>query len=130
MKRPILRFFVLLFAACSIGAKDCASAPTGLSGTTIYCHTDPPVGCAAYCSAKDTVTFLPACLAVGANTRELEFELKVRQLANDAASQGVHFCPEEDLTKFLTPCALGIEPVEWPNQSHEVCTPVPPGCPL
>jgi hypothetical protein len=26
-------------------------------------------------------------------------------------------------------CQDGIQPAEWPNQDHEVCTPPPAGCP-
>jgi hypothetical protein len=133
MKRHTCRSLCLVaFALCSIGAKDCATParPDGGYQPNFYCFTDPPVGCAAYCSGPDTVTFTFACSHISGDALEKQFQDKVMQLANDAAAQGIHFCPEADLTKFLTPCAVDIIPVEWPNQDHAVCTPAPPGCPL
>jgi hypothetical protein len=33
-------------------------------------------------------------------------------------------------SNFVTPCQVFIIPQEHPNQSHESCEPVPPGCPM
>jgi hypothetical protein len=30
----------------------------------------------------------------------------------------------------VTPCDVGIPPIELAGQDHSVCTPAPPGCPL
>jgi hypothetical protein len=43
---------------------------------------------------------------------------------------GKQVCPQADSTSFLTPCAIGIPPVEHPNQDHEICTTLPLNCPL
>jgi hypothetical protein len=48
----------------------------------------------------------------------------------EKVAQGVHLCTQTDLTKFVTPCDVGVTPKEWPDQDHEVCEPVPPGCPM
>jgi hypothetical protein len=130
MKRRIQGFFVLVFALCSLGAKEGCSAPAGLSSLVIYCHTDPPVGCAAYCSGVNEVTFTPACTHISAGPLELAFEDIVISGVQELEAQGTQACPKANLSAFATPCEVGIIPQEWPNQDHEVGTPVPPGCPL
>jgi hypothetical protein len=120
------------FALCSIGAKDCAApvAPSGGYQPNFYCYTDPPVGCAAYCSGPDTVTFTPACSHISAGDLEIMFELKIEANVKELEANGVRACPEADPFSVTTPCQVGIIPQEWPNQDHAVCTPAPPGCPL
>ncbi|WP_437479419.1 hypothetical protein WME75_33490 [Sorangium sp. So ce1014] len=132
MKRSVSHAVVLVFALCSIGAKKCApsSGQPSQSPNNPFCYMDPPVGCAAYCKAKDTVEFTPACSHVSAGDRELLFELTVMNRVSEEYAQGNQLCPEADLSFFLTPCHIDIVPQEWPNQDHEFCQSVPPGCPL
>jgi hypothetical protein len=125
------RCFVLALALCSIGAKDCGTsgtAPVMLPDAALYCLTDPPVGCAAYCSAPQTITFLPACSGPSAGPAELDFELKLRAKMMEFISQGLEVCPQATPGKFMTPCIVDVWTTEWPNQDHNVCTPAPVGC--
>ncbi|WP_441291863.1 hypothetical protein ACSRUE_16715 [Sorangium sp. KYC3313] len=132
MKRFVLRAVVLVFALCSIGGKECTPG-TGASSQNSglpFCHSDPPIFCAAYCSGYDSVTFRDECSDIGADTLEILFELKVMSLYQEQLNQDIHLCTQADPFTFLTPCQIGIIPQEWPNQDHEVCQPVPPGCPM
>ncbi|WP_437326164.1 hypothetical protein [Sorangium sp. So ce381] len=133
MKRSVSHtLLVLVFALCSIGAKKCTSQ----SGESLppsdkpFCYTDPPIGCAAYCQDVGVVAFTPACSHISAGDRELLFEFTVINRATAEQLNGNQVCPQTDLSFFLTPCHLDIIPQEWPNQDHEYCQPVPPGCPL
>jgi hypothetical protein len=130
--KTLPRLLVLVMALCSIGAdqKACTGAPVGLSKTTIYCYTDPPVGCAAYCQAVHTLGFTYACGGPAADALEQQFRDYVIAFLDEQDAQGVEVCPQDDLYKYVTPCDVGIIPVEWPGQDHAVCTPAPPGCPL
>lgn len=133
---------VLVFALCSIGANPSSQGcqPSGTlsnQGTQSnqdtskpWCHTDPPIFCAAFCSGYDNVTFTKQCWDIGADVLELQFEQKVMDLYQEKLDVGTHLCVQADPFSFLTPCHVGIIPQEWPNQDHEVCQPVPPGCPM
>jgi len=124
-----VRFFVvLLLGLCSIGADECASTPALPVDPNYYCLTDPPVGCAAYCSAPDVVTFTPACSHISAGDREIAFEILVMAQVQDIEAQGVRACPQANALDVLTPCMMGLPPIEWPNQSE--CTSPPEGCPV
>lgn len=130
----IRRIFVITFFVLSIGAKDCGNlggnvAPPPASQKP-FCMTDPPLGCAAFCEDVNVVTFTPPCKNIEASTLELDFELTVMNNVQQAETQGVQVCPQANVTVFLTPCALGIFPVEHPNQDHEVCATPPLNCPL
>jgi hypothetical protein len=81
-----------------------------------------------YCQAIHTIAFTPACFGPASGERFEAFRVTVIQELDALDAQGVEICPQEDLYKYVTPCAFGILPVEHPNQSHEVCTPAPPGC--
>ena len=94
-----------------------------------YCLTDPPVGCAAQCVGVDVVGYTDACSNIEAGPRTMQFVMDVDMYVSDLAAQGGTPCPAENLGVTVTPCADGIQPVEWPNQDHTVCTPAPPGCP-
>ncbi|WP_437594795.1 hypothetical protein [Sorangium sp. So ce1000] len=132
MKRAVPRIVVVAFALCSIGAKKC----TPSSGQSVqnsglpFCYTDPPIFCAAYCSGVNQVTFTTACSDVGADKQEILFELKVMAGVRELEAEGTQVCPVADPSLFVTPCSVDIIPQEWPNQDHESCQPVPPGCPM
>jgi hypothetical protein len=129
--KPLLRLLAVTLALCSIGAKDCGTAaPAGGYQPNFYCYTDPPVGCAAYCIATNTVAFTPACAHISGDVQALAFEQKVKELVAADLADGNEVCPEADRYKYFTPCDVGIIPAEWPNQDHNVCTPAPPGCPI
>lgn len=137
MKRFIFRilwFLVLVFALSSIGAKTGCSTPTGTQSNQDppkhTCLMDPPVGCAAYCQDVDVVAFTPPCTHISAGELELLFEVRVMTQVQELEAQGTQVCPQSNLSTFVTPCDVGITPQEWPAQDHEVCAPVPPGCPL
>lgn len=124
-------FVVVLLGLCSIGADDCTPASTPSTppiDPNNYCYTDPPVGCAAYCSGPDDVTFTPACKHISAGQREIDFENFVITGVNALLAQGKHTCPQADPSNLITPCMTNFPPVQWPNQS--ACTPPPAGCPL
>ena len=135
-------FTVLAFALFSLGADPSTSGCKPL-GTTSYqdtssnpnaykpwCHTDPPIFCAAFCSGFDQVTFSERCWDLGADVLELEFEKRVMNLYNERLELGEHLCTQADPLNFVTPCQVGVIPQEHPNQDHEVCEPVPPNCPM
>lgn len=134
MASRVQRLMVLLVGLSSLGADKCAPAPGTGTGQNLpidpnyYCYTDPPVGCAAYCSAVDVVTFNTACKHISAGPRELDFELYVITKVQEQEAQGVQACPEENLYSYITPCQTPFPPVQWPNQGE--CTPPPAGCPV
>ncbi|WP_438018107.1 hypothetical protein WMF18_03060 [Sorangium sp. So ce315] len=132
MKRCVSRTVVLVFALCSLGAKECTpgSSQFDQDSGLPFCHTDPPVFCAAYCSGVRQVAFTSACSDVGADKLEILFELKVMEGVRQLEAQGTQVCPAADPTSFVTPCSVDIIPQEWPNQDHGSCQPVPPGCPM
>ena len=130
----ISRIFVIAFFVLSIGAKDCGNlggnvAPPPASRKP-FGTIDPPLGCAAFCEDVDVVSFTPQCENVEASDREIAFEITVMNNVKQAEAQGKQVCPQADLTAFVTPCAIGIPPVEHPNQDHEVCANPPLNCPL
>jgi len=132
--RYISRIFAIAFFVLGIGAKDCANfggqpAPPPAPQKP-FCLIDPPLGCAAFCEDVDVVTFTPQCRNVEASDREIAFELNVMKIVQQAEDQGTQACPQANSTSFLTPCKIGISPVEHPNQDHEVCTTPPLNCPL
>jgi len=139
----VLRVSVILFALYSVGADSsgCWPGSTGSkkseqdtqpkpNTTKPWCHNDPPIFCAAFCSGYDDVTFTDYCWDIGAHDLELIFEKKVMDLYKAKLAQGVHLCVQSDLSTFLTPCDVGVTPKEHPNQDHEVCEPVPADCPM
>lgn len=143
MKRFVPRILgvsVMVFAFCSLGADSSGCWPGSVGSkqdatpktntTKPWCHNDPPIYCAAFCSGYDDVTFTDACWAIGAHDLELVFEMKVMELYKQKLDQGIHMCVQRDLSTFLTPCNVGVTPQEHPNQDHEVCEPVPAGCPM
>ncbi|XXX78021.1 hypothetical protein WMF30_04515 [Sorangium sp. So ce134] len=132
MKRFVSRTVVILFAFGSIGAKKCTpgSGQAVQNSGLPFCHTDPPVFCAAYCSGVNQVAFTTACSDVGADKLEILFELKVMEGVRQLEAQGTQVCPAADPRLFVTPCSVDVIPQEWPNQDHEYCRPVPPGCPM
>lgn len=125
------------FALSMLGADDCALTQIGQPvpppktiPTKPYCYTDPPLGCAAICTAVDMPGLTAACSNVDAGPRTAQFEADVNTYLADLAAHGATACPAENLGATVTPCADGIQPVEWPNQDHAECTTPPPGCPL
>jgi hypothetical protein len=137
--KRIPRVGVLVFALCSIGAKSEGCKPSGSTSNTTqsnqstpkpWCHTDPPIFCAAYCGDYDLVVFNDRCYDIGADIWVAEFENRVDALYQERADQGEHLCTGYDPYNYVTPCQVFITPQEWPNQDHEVCEPVPPGCPM
>ena len=89
--KALPRLLVVLVALGSIGAKDCAAVPDRPIGgydPNSYCYTDPPVGCAAYCSARDTVAFTPACSHISGDELYFRFQDEVALRAHSAAAQG------------------------------------------
>ena len=138
MKKMSSRAVVLCgmaFFASSIGAKDCA--PVGGGGSAPppapqkpFCLTDPPLGCAAFCGDVGLVSFTPQCSNIEASDLEIKFEITVMNSVKQAEAQGAQVCAQANATTFVTPCSIGIFPVEHPNQDHEVCTPPPLNCPL
>ena len=130
----ISRVFAIAFFVLSIGAKECVGpgenpAPPPASQKP-FCTIDPPLGCAAFCEDVDVITFTPQCKNIEASDREIAFEINVMDIVHQAEAQGKQVCPQADPTTFLTPCAIGISPVEHPNQDHDVCATPPLNCPL
>jgi hypothetical protein len=95
-----------------------------------YCYTDPPLGCAAVCTDVDVVGWTSPCSNVEAGPRTDAFEAQVQSLLNAANAQSVSVCTADNLGATLTPCMVGITPVEWPNQDPTACSTPPSGCPL
>jgi hypothetical protein len=95
-----------------------------------YCYTDPPLGCAAVCMDVDVVGWTAPCSNVEAGPQTDAFEAKVQSLLDSANAQSVAVCTADNLGATLTPCMVGINPAEWPNQDHATCTTPPAGCPL
>jgi hypothetical protein len=145
MKRFIaqLRWVVMLaFALCSIGAESSSSSsgckPSGAQSsqgtqsnqgsTKPWCYMDPPVNCVAFCVAVNKIAFTPMCGNIEAGELTDLFMEEVINDAEDLEAQSIQVCPGPDSKHWVTPCGVGINPVEHPNQDHEVCQPVPPGC--
>ena len=145
MKRFVPRvpgIVVLVFALCSLGA-DSSSSGCKTKGTYSnkstqstpkpikpWCHTDPPIFCVAYCGGYDSIMLNERCFDIGMDVQVIEFAEKVDALYQERLDLGEHLCTEYDPFNFVTPCQVFIIPKEWPNQDHEVCEPVPPGCPV
>jgi hypothetical protein len=91
---------------------------------------DPPVNCVAFCIDVDLIAFSPQCNGPAAGELELLFRETVIGQAEALEAQGTQVCPKANPNSWLTPCQAGITPVEHPNQDHEVCQPVPAGCPV
>jgi hypothetical protein len=99
---------------------------------TNYCYTDPPAGCYAYCVDVQAVGFSNECYGVGQGPLEMQFEQKVQTYVSNLPPALLDsFCPQASNTGsyHVTPCQQGITPVEYPNQDHGTCVPVPAGCP-
>jgi hypothetical protein len=144
MKRFIsqLRWIVMLaFALCSIGADSSSSGckPSDSQSNQgaqynqnkPWCYTDPPIGCAAFCSDVGVISFTLHCGDIDAGPRTKDFMDAVIQFVNAKIAEGYDVCPAQDVrTKFVTPCVVppGFPPVEWPNQDHEVCQTPPLDC--
>jgi hypothetical protein len=114
---------LLLFAGCAIGAQDCWSfGSAGTSGaggggtSVVWCYTDPPVGCVATCVAGFTGFYGCDGPASG----------PVFQMFKDAIQARIDALGSDPCAGrtggALTPCQLGITPVEAPDQDHLVCT--------
>jgi hypothetical protein len=143
MKRFIMRIpriVVLVFALCSLGAKSEGCKPSGSTSNKStesnqntqkpWCHTDPPIFCAAYCADYDYVLFNDRCYDLGADLVTADFMEYVDALYKERVELGEHLCTGYDPYNYVTPCQVGFIPQEWPNQDHETCEPVPPGCPM
>jgi hypothetical protein len=145
MKRFVPRIpgiVVVVFALCSLGANSSSSGCNPSSSTSNnstqsnqntskpWCHSDPPIFCAAYCADHDLVLFNKQCFEIGADIRTLEFMDTVDALYAERVELGEHLCTGYDPYNYVTPCQVFITPQEWPNQDHDVCEPVPPGCPM
>lgn len=145
MKRFVPRIpgiVVAVFALCSLGANSSSSGckPSGSTSNKStqsnqntpkpWCYNDPPIFCAAYCAGYDEVAFNERCWDIGADVLELLFEKKVMELYNERAALGEHLCTEYDPNNYVTPCLVDVIPQEHANQDHEVCEPVPAGCPM
>jgi len=119
---------VVLLGLSSIGADDCF--PAAASSVPIdpnnFCYTDPPVGCAAYCRGPDDLAVTPACFHISGGPRELEFEQAVVAQILLLEAEGIRVCPQADLNTFVTPCDVGVPPIQWPDQSE--CLSPPAGC--
>ena len=139
MNEPRISFVgAVTFFVLSIGAKDCidfggsvgTSAPPPSPPPKPFCLTDPPLGCAAFCSAVGMVSVTPQCHNIEASTREFDFETIVANKVIELEGQGIQVCPEATPTSVITPCAVGVFPVEHPNQDHEFCQTPPLDCSL
>jgi hypothetical protein len=137
--KPSRTIFVcaMIFFVLGIGAKDCNLDWSGSSGGTSapppptkpFCLTDPPIGCAAFCSDVGVLAFTSHCSDVDADMRALNFRKAVVNYLNAKMAEGYDVCPAADVNnKFVPPCPLGFPPVEWPNQDHEVCQTPPLDC--
>ena len=137
--KRIPRVGVLVFAIFSIGAKSESCQPSGSqsnqstnqnTSTKPWCHTDPPIFCAAYCGDYDVIVLNDRCFDLGMDVQVVEFAERVDALYQDRVDLGEHLCTGYDPYNYVTPCQVFITPQEHPNQDHEVCEPVPPGCPM
>ena len=120
-----------------IGADDCALTQIGQpvppppptsTPAKPWCLTDPPVGCGAICLGVGVPGFTDACNNIEAGPRTMQFVDDVNTYVADLAANNGQACPAANLGVTVTPCADGIQPVEWPNQDHAECTSPPPGC--
>ncbi|AUX42416.1 uncharacterized protein SOCE26_038480 [Sorangium cellulosum] len=93
-----------------------------------FCYTDPPAKCVAFCIDVDSVAFTPMCDSVEAGELTNLFKEEVIIGAAELEAQGIQVCPAPDSKHWVTPCDVGIPPVEHPNQDHNYCQPPPPGC--
>lgn len=128
---------VVAFGMGSLGAKPsgCYQSPPdqgpqpNQDSAKPFCYTDPPYKCIAFCVGVHKVGFTPMCNDVSASDLTIEFFDAVLDGAEDLEAEGYEVCPAPDPTKWVTPCDVGIIPMENPpNQDHEVCQPVPPDC--
>jgi hypothetical protein len=124
----------------TIGADNCGVYwPSGNGGaapppapTKPWCMTDPPRGCRATCAFLDKPDFTAACDDVSAGPLTEKFEADAMARVDAFIASGGEPCNQADLDSgaTVTPCQLGIMPVEWPDQDHDVCISPPPGCVL
>jgi hypothetical protein len=70
------------------------------------------------------------CGDIGAGPLTAKFQDDVQMAVDMAAAAGKQLCTGDNLTGRITPCLDGIVPVEWPNQDHSVCMPIPANCAL
>ena len=78
-----------------------------------------------------TIAYTPACFGPASDKLTKLFRAYVESYLDQQDAQGIEVCPVADQYKYVTPCDVGIIPVEWPaGQDHAVCTPAPPGCPI
>lgn len=125
-----------LFAWTMIGAQSCFDDYGNMwsnknpvpTTSRPFCLTDPPYACAVVCLGPDLPGFTDGCADVPAGPLTSQFEDTVELLANMAAAADKQICPPDNLQGRLTPCSVGIAPVEWPNQDHSVCMSAPPSC--
>jgi hypothetical protein len=137
ISRATIAATMILFLS-GIGADNCGVYwPSGGGGsapppapTKPFCLTDPPRGCRAACASLDKPDFTAACDDVAAGPLTAQFEQAMEDKVNKFVAAGGEPCNQADLDNgvSVTPCSIGIMPVEWPNQDHDVCTSPPPGC--
>jgi hypothetical protein len=130
---------VVVFALCSLGSDTSSSGcmpsssksnQTQIDPSKPFCLVDPPVNCVAFCFDVDSIAFTPQCDNIEASVRTALFKDKVlTDAANKLVYEGIHVCTKPDSKNWVTPCQVGITQQEHLNQDHEVCQPVPPGCP-
>jgi hypothetical protein len=142
MKRFVPRIpaiVVVVFALCSLGSKSSSgcnpfgsesnqSTQSNQDPSKPWCYMDPPVNCIAFCIGVNEIAF-PNCDDPASGPWAALFKEQVLNAAAEQLVLGVQVCPAANSKKWVTPCQVGITPVEHPNQDHEVCQTVPPGCP-
>lgn len=130
--------FASVFDNCGNQWSKNAQPMQPLPGTPVLpcCLTDPPAGCRAVCAAAGDVEMSAECNGIGAGPREAQFDALVQTYVLQLVMQGTQVCTTDPMGGVMgdlmvgdsvTPCNLGIPPIEWPNQDHEVCAPMPAG---
>jgi hypothetical protein len=79
------------------------------------------VGCGAFCDADYNVTFSEDCSSVEAGARTVAFQDLVQNLESMAIMKGKEVCTDANIGATISPCMVGIDPVERPGQDHEYC---------
>jgi hypothetical protein len=83
------------------------------------------VGCGAFCDADYQVSFSEACTNIEAGQLTLDFENIVMQLEDMAVMHGKDVCTDANIGATISPCMVGVTPVERANQDHASCTTAP-----
>lgn len=116
----------LLLALASAPSSDCgfgssAAPPPPPAPDIPYCYTDPPVGCGAFCDADYQVSFSEACGNIEGGELTIQFEDLIQNLEAMATMEGKDVCTDANIGATISPCKVGIVPVERANQDHESC---------